>query len=131
MKSYLTVPKSFYVTEPSRDASAALCLMLGTQSFQDNIDENSLQGILIQTAARDPRFMLNVQPNITSIRDFPSLQHLMSMLIEESTRIHSIMNTCGDQNQERLLTKRVLQRDLEALKHEINDTLRFNGRGVA
>ena len=131
MKSYLTVPKSFYVTEPSRDASAALCLMLGTQSFQDNIDENSLQGILIQTAARDHRFMLNVQPNITSIRDFPSLQHLMSMLIEESTRIHSIMNTCGDQNQERLLTKRVLQRDLEALKHEINDTLRFNGRGVA
>ena len=119
------------MTEPSRDASAALCLMLGTQSFQDNIDENSLQGILIQMAARDPRFMLNVQPNITSIRDFPSLQHLMSMLIEESTRFHSIMNTCGDQNQERLLTKRVLQRDLEALKHEINDTLRFNGRGVA
>ena len=125
------MPKSFYVTEPSRDASAALCLMLGTQSFQDNIDENSLQGILIQTAARDPRFMLNVQPNITSIRDFPSLQHLMSMLIEESTRIHSIMNTRENRNQKRLLKKRALHRDVEAVKHEINDTPGFNCRGVA
>ena len=46
----------------------------------------------------------------------------MSMLIEESTRIHSITNTHEDRNKERLLKKRALQRDLDALKHEINYT---------
>ena len=66
--------------------------------------------------------MLNVQLNIASIRDCPSLQHLGSILIEESTRIHSITNTHEDRNQERLLKKRALQRDLDALKHEINYT---------
>ena len=66
--------------------------------------------------------MLNVQPNISSIRDVPNLQHLMSMLIEESNRIHSITTTLEDRNQERLLKTRALQQDLEALKLEINDT---------
>ena len=46
----------------------------------------------------------------------------MTMLVEESTRIHSILTTREDKNQERLLKKRALQRDLEALKHEINNT---------
>ena len=32
------------------------------------------------------------------------------------------MNTREDKNQERTLKKRALQLDLEALKHEINDT---------
>ena len=44
------------------------------------------------------------------------------MLVEESTRIHLILTTWEDKNQERLLKKRALQRDLEALKHEIDDT---------
>ena len=105
--------REFYLTEPTRDASAAVCFMFGAQA-------NSLQDILDQTASRDPKLMPNVQPNIAYIRDFPNLQHLMSLLIKESTRIHSIMNTHEDRNQERLLKERALERDLEALKHKIN-----------
>ena len=81
--------RDFYVTEPTWGASAAVCFMFGAQAFQDNVDEKSLQDILNQTASRDPRLMLNVQPNIAFIRDVSNLQHLMSMLIKESTRIHS------------------------------------------
>ena len=66
--------------------------------------------------------MLNVQPNISTMRDCPNLQQLMTMLVEESTRIHSILTTREDKNQERLLKRRALQRDLEALKQKINDT---------
>ena len=88
--------KEFYVTEPSRDASAAVCFMYGNQAFQDTVDENSLQDVLIQTAAKDPRLMLNVQRNISTMRDCPNLQHLMTMLIEGSNRIHSILNTRED-----------------------------------
>ena len=66
--------------------------------------------------------MLNVQPNLTSIRDCTNLLELNNMLVEESTRIHSILSTQEDRNQEKLLKKRALQRDIEALKHEINDT---------
>ena len=102
--------KEFYVTEPSRDASAAVCFMYGNKAFQETVDENSLQDVLIQTAAEDPRLMLNVQPNISTIRDWPNLQHLMTMLIEESTRINSILTTREDKNQERILKKRALQR---------------------
>ena len=115
--------KEFYVTEPSRDALAAVCSMYyGNQAFQNTVDENSLQDVLIQTAAKDPQLMLSVQPNIRTMRDCPNIQHLMTMLIEESTRIHLILTTREDKNQERILKKRALQRDLEALKHEINDT---------
>ena len=86
--------KEFYVSEPSRDASAAVCFMYCNQAFQDTVDENSLQDVLIQTVAKDPRLMLN----ITTMRDCPNLQNLMTMLIEESTRIHSILNTRVDKN---------------------------------
>ena len=55
--------KDFYVAEPSRDASAAVCFMFGSQAFQDTVDENTLQDVLIQTADRNPWLMLNVQPN--------------------------------------------------------------------
>ena len=85
------------------------------------MDETTLQDVLIQTAERNPRLMLNVQPNLSTIRDCPNLQQLMNMLVEESTRIHSILTTQEDKNQEKLLKKRALQRDIEALKHKIND----------
>ena len=85
------------------------------------MDETTLQDVLIQTAERNPRLMLNVQPNLSTIRDCPNLQQLMNMLVEESTRIHSILTTQVDKNQEKLLKKRALQRDIEALKHKIND----------
>ena len=68
--------------------------MYCNQAFQDTVDENSLQDVLIQTVAKDPRLMLN----ITTMRDCPNLQNLMTMLIEESTRIHSILNTRVDKN---------------------------------
>ena len=42
--------KEFYVAEPSRDALAAVCFMFGNQAFQDTVDENILQDVLIQTA---------------------------------------------------------------------------------
>ena len=115
--------KDFYVAEPNRDASAAVCFMFGShsQAFQDTVDENTLQNVLIQTADRNPRLMLNAQPNLSTIRDCPNLQQLMNMLVEESTRVHSILTTQEDKNQERLLKKRALQRDIEALKHKIND----------
>ena len=79
--------KDFYVAEPSRDASAAVCFMFGSQAFQDTVDETTLQDVLIQTADRNPRLMLNVQPNLSTIRDCPNLQQLRNMLVEESTRI--------------------------------------------
>ena len=47
---------------------------------------------------------------------------IMNMLVEESTRIHCVLTTQEDRNQERLLKKRALQRDIESLKHGINDT---------
>ena len=114
--------KAFYVAEPSRHASAAVCFMFGNQAFQDTVDENTLHDVLIQTADRNPRLMLNVQPNLSTIRDCPNLLQLMNILVEESTRTHSILTTQEDKNQEKLLKKRALQRDIEALKHEINDT---------
>ena len=104
------------------DASAAVCLIFGNQAFQDTVDETSLQDVLTQTAELNPRLMLNLQPNLTTIRDCPNLLQLNNMLVEESTRIHSILTTQEDRNQERLLKKRALQRDIESLKHEINDT---------
>ena len=64
----------FYVAEPSRDASAAVCFMFGNQAFQDTVDENSLQDVLIQTADKNPQLMLSVQPNLSAIRDCPNLQ---------------------------------------------------------
>ena len=64
--------------------------------------------------------MLNVQPNLSTIRDSPNLLHLMNMLVEESTRIHGVLTMQEDRNQEKLLKKRTLQRD--SLKHKINDT---------
>ena len=42
--------------------------------------------------------MLNVQPNLTTIRDCPNLLELNNMLVEESTRIHSILSTQEDRN---------------------------------
>ena len=47
LKQLFDRAKEFYVTEPSRDASATVCFMFGNQAFQDNVDENSLQDILI------------------------------------------------------------------------------------
>ena len=114
--------RSFYGAELSVDASAAVCFMFGTHAFQDTVDETSLQEVLTQASERDPRLMLKVQPNLTSIRDRTNLLELNNMLVEESTRIHSILSTQEDRNQEKLLKKRALQRDIEALKHEINDT---------
>ena len=34
--------KEFCMTEPSRDASAAVCFMYGNQAFKDTVDANSL-----------------------------------------------------------------------------------------
>ena len=110
-----------YVAELSREASATVCFMFGNQAFQDTVDENTLQDILIQTADRNPRLILSVQRNLSTIRDCPNLQQLLNMLVEESTRIHSILTTQEDKNQDRLMKKRELQKDIEALRHEIND----------
>ena len=46
--------RSFYGTEPSVDASAAVCFMFGNQAFQDTVDETSLQVVLTQASERDP-----------------------------------------------------------------------------
>ena len=42
---------------------------------------------MIQTEAKDPRLMLNIQPNIATMRD---CQNVQNMLTEELTRIHLI-----------------------------------------
>ena len=44
----------FYGTEPSVDASAAVCFMFGNQAFQDTVVETSLQVVLTQASERDP-----------------------------------------------------------------------------
>ena len=57
--------RTFYGSEPTRDASAALSFMFWSQAFQDTVDETSLQDVLTQAAERDPRLMLNVQSSPT------------------------------------------------------------------
>ena len=42
--------------------------------------------------------------------------------VEESTRIHGVLTTQKDRNKERLLKKRALQRDIDSLNYDINDT---------
>ena len=79
LEQLFNAARFFYGAEPSVDASAAVCFMFGTHAFQDIVDKTSLQEVLTQASERDPRLMLNVQPNLTSIRDCTNLLGLNNM----------------------------------------------------
>ena len=99
--------KAFYTTETSMDASSVCGFVFGNDVFRDQVDATSLQDILDYAAASSPRLMLNVQTDISSIRDTLHLQQLMVILIEESTSMHAIHE---DRSREKQLKTRALQR---------------------
>ena len=113
--------KNFLALEPSEEGLSGCTLAFGPDPVEEDLSEASLATMLIEVEEKNPLLMRHTNPSLGTIRDDPYFAELLEALIEEATRVSELNAFREERNRDRAVKSRVLSRDIEAIKTELQE----------